>query len=124
MLPYALIPQATVRLYAPEHENAQREFSHIDKFLFDERKGLARVLPHLREGLTKYQPEPSVGRLEMAWKWGTTIRSMSWERRKQWAGEPIDLGIICEPGLQHLSQMDQAEPPGSLRALLLGRHRG
>lgn len=97
-MPYTLIPNATIRLYAPEHENAQREFAHIDKLLFGP-KGISHQIPELKEHLVKYQPDPSVGRLEMAWDWGANIRSMSWERRKQWAGEPIDLGIICEPGL-------------------------
>ncbi|KKL46999.1 hypothetical protein LCGC14_2339940, partial [marine sediment metagenome] len=107
-LPYVTCPGAEIRLYAPVHDLAMREFVWIEKFLFGplvNAKGqripaLADRAPQLRTELVRdtFSRNPKHG-LMMQWTWGTTIRSRSLAPNDDdWVGEPIDLGIICEPG--------------------------
>jgi hypothetical protein len=97
--PYALMPGAQVRLYGPQTENCEREFSHLKWFLFEAPNALAKYWPFLKERLTAYNEEPNKGPLTMRWDYGTHIRSHTYKERGAWVGEPIDLGVICEPGL-------------------------
>ncbi len=95
---YPFLPGAQVRLYGPQTENAEREFTHLANFLFNDPLALCNYYPFLKERLVEYNDEPSKGALVMKWDYGTKIRSHTWKERDAWLGEPIDLGIICEPG--------------------------
>ncbi len=96
--PYALLPGAQVRLYGPQTENCEREFGWLKFFLFESPHALVKYFPFLKERLIAYNDDPKRGALEMRWDYGTYIRSHTYKERDAWLGEPIDLGIICEPG--------------------------
>ncbi len=111
-----LIPGYTTRLYGFQHENCEREFRHLKHLLIDPNwnRSLCHLHPQLLDHLTDFNDKPDKGRLVMEWAWGSNIRSMSWQQNTQWVGEPIDLGIICEPGLLPFAEAYSAKIKSNL----------
>lgn len=100
VLPGVFLPGHITRLYAPEHRLASREFNWIKKLIFGPRDGacLVDAAPQLKQHLIEFEDNPKHEQI-MRWSNGSEIRSQSaTPDMKNWVGEEIDLGIICEPG--------------------------